>query len=148
MSNNVAQQDSEERRTIPIGKGVDSRDRVWDNPVPYEDLPDEVKKYILTRESERDRDSKDTLSKLEGKHVLSMILYIDSMSPVVKSDIYSDISRSANVVSKLGDLEDMGLIEVYKTGRTNMNVIIITEKGRAVAAKIRGIVEAIESSEL
>jgi len=134
---------NDQRLTIQFGKAVDGRTNVWNEPIPYESLPDEVKRYLLDKKSRPE--PKNTLEKLEGKHVMSMILFIDSMSPVVKSDIYNSISRSANVVSKLEDLQDMGLIEMYHTGRTNMSVIVITDKGKRVASIIRQMIDTIDS---
>ena len=81
---------------------------------------------------------------LEGKHVLSLIMYLDKMSPVLKSDVYSDISRTAGMAEKLDDLREMGLIEIYNTVRSNSNVIVITDKGRAVANMIKDIVGMVE----
>lgn len=132
-----------QKLTIQFGKAVDGRTNVWNQPIPYEDLPDEVKRYLLDKKARPE--PKNTLEKLEGKHVMSMILFIDSMSPVVKSDIYNSISRSANVVSKLDDLRDMGLIEMYHTGRTNMSVIVITDKGKRAASIIRQMIDTIDA---
>ncbi|WII07178.1 hypothetical protein PED39_06195 [Methanomassiliicoccales archaeon LGM-RCC1] len=143
MSEDDGLKNSDRRLTIQLGKAVDGRTNVWNQPIPYEDLPDEVKRYLLDKKSRPE--PKNTLEKLEGKHVMSMILFIDSMSPVVKSDIYNSISRSANVVSKLDGLRDMGLIEMYHTGRTNMSVIVITEKGRKIASVIRQMIDTIDS---
>ncbi len=84
------------------------------------------------------------MQKLEGKHMLTLILYLDSLSPVVKSDVYNDISRSVNMASKLNDLYEMGIIEIFGTGRTNTNVILITEKGRKAARTIRELIGIIE----
>ncbi|MBE6518629.1 MAG: hypothetical protein E7Z70_03690 [Thermoplasmata archaeon] len=143
MSENEGLGTGNQRLTIQFGKAVDGRTNVWNQPIPYEDLPDEVKRYLLDKKARPE--PKNTLEKLEGKHVMSMILFIDSMSPVVKSDIYNSISRSANVVSKLDDLRDMGLIEMYHTGRTNMSVIVITDKGKRVASIIRQMIDTIDS---
>ena len=132
-----------QKLTIQFGKAVDCRTNVWNQPIPYEDLPDEVKRYLLDKKARPE--PKNILEKLEGKHVMSMILFVDSMSPVVKSDIYNSISRSANVVSKLDDLRDMGLIEMYHTGRTNMSVIVITDKGKRAASIIRQMIDTIDA---
>ena len=82
---------------------------------------------------------------MEGKYMLSMILYLDKMSPVLKSDLYNDISRGAGMPGKIDDLRKLGLLEVYYTARTTANVIVITEKGKKVAAKIRELMDTIEN---
>ncbi len=134
----------ENRRSVPVGGGLDDRENVWKNPRPYAELPEDVKRYISEKGRQNVGGNRTTIQKLEGKHVLSLIVYLDSVSPVVKSDIYNDISRSVNMASKLNDLYYMGLIEVYGTGRTNTNVIVITDKGREVAKMIKQILEVIE----
>ncbi len=126
--------------TLPISGRIEKRKTVWDNPIPYDELPDEVKKYILDKRSGPERKQRSILEILEGKHMLSLIVYIDSMSPVLKSDIYNNISRSANIIKKIEDLEEMGLISIYRTARTNMNVVVITDKGRVVADFVRQMV--------
>jgi len=75
---------------------------------------------------------------------MAILIYLDRMSPVLKSDIYNDISRSGRMADKLDDLFSLGLIEVYRAGRTDSRVIVITEKGRKVAAMINDIIGIIE----
>ena len=82
---------------------------------------------------------------IEGKYMLSLILYIDRMSPVLKSDVYNDVSRSAGMPDKIETLRRLGLIEVYHTARTTANVIVITDKGRRTAQGIRKLIEVVES---
>ena len=66
------------------------------------------------------------------------------MSPVLKSDIYADISRSAGMIRKIDDLQNLWIIQIYHTARTNTNVIVITDKGRTVAERIRDLIKSIE----
>ena len=81
---------------------------------------------------------------MEGKYVLSILCYISQMSPVVKSDIYNNISRANNMPKKIDDLEELGLIRIYRTAKTNTNVIVITPKGKKVADQIMLMVNTIE----
>ena len=81
---------------------------------------------------------------LEGKHVMSIILYLDRMSPVLKSDLYNDISRAATMADKLDDLRSLGIIEIYWTVKANSNVIVITDKGRRVASVIREMTDVVD----
>ena len=130
--------------TLPIGKKIDSRDNVSKAPHDYNELPEEVRRFLVEKKR-KDTGERNTLQKLEGKHMLTMIVYLSRMSPVLKSDIYNDVARSAGIAAKLEDLRDMGIIEIYCTGRTNNNVIVMTEKGRKVARKLEALISLIES---
>ncbi|WII06872.1 hypothetical protein PED39_04605 [Methanomassiliicoccales archaeon LGM-RCC1] len=132
--------------SIPIGKKIDERDNIWANPHTFEELPEEVRRYLADRRN-KTGDKRTTLQRLEGKHVLSLIVYLNSMSPVTKSDIYNDVARHANMVAKLKELEDMELIQIYCSGRTNTNIVIITQKGREVAERISRMVDIIDGRE-
>ena len=76
-----------------------------------------------------------------------MITYIDSHSPLTKTDIYNDISRSTGVMRKIDELQEMGLIDIYTTGRTNLNVIVITKKGKQIAEIIRSMVDILSETD-
>ena len=130
--------------SIPIGASREQLRRVWQEQ-DSEEIPPEVEDFLVERSASFSAVAeKDTLSKLQGAHVLSMIDYIDRNSPLTKTDIYTNISRSSGTAKKLEDLESMGLIKIFTTGRTNLNVIVITKKGKRVAEYIRMIVDAIE----
>ena len=130
------------KSSIPLSSGLDQRKNVNLSPKPLEELPPEIQKII----SERGKGKKESvLSFLEGKYVLSLILYLDKMSPVVKSDIYNDIARSSGMSKKIDDLYRLGIVEIYLTAHTNTNVVVITDKGREVAALIRNIFNIIET---
>ena len=86
------------------------------------------------------------VQKLEGKHMLSLILYLDNMAPVIKTDVYNDVARSSSMLTRIDDLEAMGLVRIYPTGRTNNKVVTMTDKGREVAKVIRKMIEVIEES--
>ena len=86
------------------------------------------------------------VQKLEGKHMLSLILYLDNMAPVIKTDVYNDVARSSSMLTRIDDLEAMGLVRIYPTGRTNNKVVTMTDKGREVAKTIRKMLEVVEES--
>ncbi|MBR4202919.1 MAG: hypothetical protein IKQ93_05015 [Candidatus Methanomethylophilaceae archaeon] len=130
---------------IKIGYGRDDIKRLWEETRDGE-LPPEVKEYLASKDT-KVRGSRTALERLEGKHVLTMITYIDSHSPLTKTDIYNDISRSTGVMRKIDELRDMGLIDIYTTGRTNLNVIVITEKGKQVAEIIRSMVDILSETD-
>jgi len=116
---------------------------VKEEPHDFDDLPPEVREALLKRSATRNPE-RSTLSKLEGKYMMALLIYLDRMSPVLKSDIYNDISRSGRMTDKLNDLLSMGLIEMYRTGRTDSKVIVITDKGRKVAGIISEMIGIIE----
>ena len=129
--------------SLPIGSGLDERTNVKKEPHDFDEIPPEVRKALDRRRALKDP-SRSALAKLEGKYVMAILIYLDRMSPVLKSDIYNDISRSGRMVDKLDDLYSLGLIEVYRAGRTDSRVVVITEKGRKVAAMINDIIGIIE----
>ncbi len=116
-------------------------------PKPMDEMPDYIKKIIEERKKVK-KVNDSTLRILEGKHVLSMILYIDENSPVMKTDIYSEISRSAGMSDKLDSLREAGLIEIYGSEDARTDYIILTEKGKNVASKIRLMLELIDSNHI
>ncbi|MBE6519317.1 MAG: hypothetical protein E7Z70_07295 [Thermoplasmata archaeon] len=130
-------------RTVPLDGKLDDRKNVYKEPIRFEDLPEELQHYLSDR-SRRKKDERNTAQILEGKHVLTLILYIDAMSPVLKSDIYNNVSRSGGMVEKIEDLVELGLVKVYCTARTNSQILVITEKGKLVAGLIREIVGTVE----
>ena len=132
-----------DRQSISIGGSLDHRSNVKMSPKPFEELPPEVQKVLVDRRKLRN-DSRTLMDAIEGKYVLSLILYLDRMSPVLKSDIYADISRSAGMIRKIDDLQNLWIIQIYHTARTNTNVIVITDKGRTVAERIRDLIKSIE----
>ena len=132
-------------RTIPFGGKLDDRENIDTLRRSFDDLPKEVQDLLISRKNRLSKETRSTIAVLEQKHMLTLILYLDKMSPVLKTDIYNDVSRCSNMTQKLDDLEDLGLISTYYTGRTNSHIMMITEKGRLVADCIREIRSIIES---
>ncbi|MBE6524742.1 MAG: hypothetical protein E7Z65_07760 [Thermoplasmata archaeon] len=129
------------RNTIPISDPIDGRNNVALEPRPFDQLPDEIRNALERRKKkENDRPLMDLI---ESKYVMSMILYLDRMSPVLKSDLYHDIARGSGMLNKIDELRELGILEIYCTARTNTNVIVITGKGRMVARRIRDLIESI-----
>lgn len=129
--------------TIPISGKLDDRKNVTKEPKPFEELPPDIQRILEDRKHEN-RSKKTTLRMLEGKYVLSILCYVNEMSPVVKSDIYNNISRANNMPKKLDDLAELGLIRIYKTSKTNTNVIVITNKGKLIADQVMMMVNTID----
>lgn len=112
----------------------------------FEDCSQEI-----YRELEKKRNSKnetpDTLSLLDRRHMLAVLVFLKHNRPAIKSDIYANISRNVNMVAKLETLQKMGLIGMYNTFESNTTYIILTDKGERVANMIEEMVEEIEKKE-
>ena len=132
------------RKSIPLDGKIDDRDHVSKEPRSFDVLPPEIQK-ILEDRKEDSKTKRTVLRTMEGKYVMSILCYINSMSPVVKSDVYNNISRANNMANKIKDLEELGLIRIYKTTKTNTNVIVVTPKGKKVANQIMLMVNTIET---
>lgn len=130
-------------KSIPLDGKIDDRRHVSKEPKPFEDLPPEIQR-ILEDRREDSKTKKTTLRMMEGKYVMSILCYINQMAPVVKSDVYNNISRANNMASKIDDLETLGLIRIYRTAKTNTNVIVMTPKGKKVADMIMLMVNTID----
>jgi len=129
---------------IPLDGKLDERRNVSKEPIPYEDLPPEIQR-VLEFKLSKDSGNRSTVQKLEGKHVLSLIIYINRMSPVIKSDILNNVTRCSNLDSKLGDIEAMGLIKAYRLARSNTIVYVATPKGKEVSRMLADLLDFIES---
>ena len=121
-----------DRNSIPIDGTVHNRGNAKKNPIPDDELPPEIRKYLRTKEANYYK-VPDAISRLEGIHVLRTLLFISKMSPVIKTDIYTHVSRCSNMKYKLEDLEELGMIEILCTTHTNTNIVRITDKGRKLA---------------
>ena len=130
-------------RTIPLNGKLDNRKNVSKEPKPFEELPPDIQR-ILEDRKEGARVKKTTLRMMEGKYILSILCYIAQTSPVVKSDVYNNISRANNMARKIDDLCELGLVRIYKTAKSNTNVIVITPKGKKVADQVMMMVNTIE----
>ena len=115
-----------------------------DAPRPFSDLPPEVQALLIQRK--KDDAPKNPIELLEGKHVMECILYIEATQPVLKSDIYANVTRAQSMAKKLDDLRRFGLIEIYQTARFNSNVIVLTKKGERTAEAIRQMLSIADGS--
>ena len=134
-----------DRNTIPINGTVHNRGNAKKNPIPDEELPPEIRKYLRTKEVNYYKEP-DAIDRLEGKHVVRILLFISRMSPVIKTDIYTHVSRSNGVRIELDNLEELGMIEIIQTAHTNTNVIRITDKGRKLAEVLLDAVSICEDA--
>ena len=83
---------------------------------------------------------KGVLPNIGGPNGLSLILYLDDNSPVMKTKLYSEVSKTDRTMKRLQYLLDEHLVEVVYAGRLNASFFVITVKGRAVAKHIRRLI--------
>lgn|GEM_PF-5401006 len=84
------------------------------------------------------------LRTMEGKHVMSALLYIDEMGPVLKTDIYRDVSGGACIAGKIESLEELGMAEIYNRSGSISCYVCLTPKGRRVATTIKLMQQVID----
>lgn len=81
---------------------------------------------------------------LESSHMIATMLYVADHDGCRKIDVYNDISHNSTMPKKIDMLEDAGLIVQTEVNRGI--IITITDKGRAVAEKLRGIKGIMEGT--
>lgn len=106
-----------------------------------QDIPPEVLKEILDKRRPKGIAH---ISDLEGPNGLSLLLYLDENSPVMKSDIYRDVSKSETMTRRMDRMRELGLIDIRYTGYLNAYAVSLTVKGKAVVRRIRGLLEVSE----
>ena len=129
---------------IPLDGKLDGRRNVRKEPKPYDELPPEIQRVLESRMTKGSR-KRTTVEVLEGKHVLSLIIYINKMSPVIKSDILNNVTKCSNLDSKLAEIEKMGLVKTYRLARSNTIVYVATPKGKEVTGMITDLIDFIEA---
>ena len=124
---------------IPINGTVHSRGNLLDNPLTEDDYPEQLRELL----GKTFKGGKTELQMLEGKHVLTMIVYIYYMSPVIKTHIYTNVAKCSTINDKLDALKSLGIIRIHSTTRTNTSIIARTNKGKLVAFGLITIVRII-----
>ena len=72
---------------------------------------------------------------LEGKHVLSILMYIRDKGSCMKTDIYNDVSQNPRSLEKVEVLESLGFVTIEPVDRKRTR-ITLTEKGVLVTDKL------------
>lgn len=68
-------------------------------------------------------------------HSIDILLYVADHPGCKKVDIYRDVTRNSSTVSRIGIMEDAGLLSVEDHGRVTF--LSLTDKGRTVARLFR-----------
>ena len=79
------------------------------------------------------------LSVLCDTHAIPILLYIGEHGCCIKSDIYREVGRPANMPKKLESLEDSGLIEMKSKGDGRTTTVLLTDMGGRVVKILRDI---------
>lgn len=86
------------------------------------------------------------LSVLCDTHAIPILLYVGERGQCIKTDIYREVGRPANMPKKLESLEDSGLIELEPKGDGRTTTVLLTDMGGRVVKLLRDI-ESILSSQ-
>ena len=131
---------------IPIDGKLDDRVNIRKEPKTFDEMPEEIQRIVIGRDRKNPgKKTETTLDKLQQKHVMAILLYVAKMSPVMKTDIYSNVSRCSSMAEKIDTLYSMGLVDIYHAARTNSEIVVATERGKRVAEQIEAIVDIIEN---
>lgn len=130
---------------IPIDGKLDNRTNIRKQPKTFDEMPEEIQRILVGRDRKNTDRKMTTLDKLQQKHVMAILLYVSKMSPVMKTDIYSNVSRCSSMAEKIDTLYSMGLVDIYHAARTNSEIVVATERGKMVAELIEQIIDIIEN---
>lgn len=86
------------------------------------------------------------LSVLCDTHAIPILLYIGEHGRCIKSDIYREVARHANMPKKIDALADSGLIELEPSEGGRTTTVLLTDMGGRVVKLLRDI-EAVLSSQ-
>ena len=110
------------------------------------DFSKEMVELLRQKRTSKESDGS-TLSKLDRKHMLSILVYLKNHRPAIKSDIHANISRNSGMAEKLETLEKMGLIAMYDSFESRTCYIILTDKGEKVAELIKEMLDIIDTED-
>lgn len=86
------------------------------------------------------------LSVLCDTHAIPILIYIEEHGRCIKSDIYREVARHANMPKKIDALADSGLIEMEPKGDGRTTTVLLTDMGGRVVMLLRDI-EAVLSAQ-
>ena len=79
------------------------------------------------------------LSVLCDTHAIPILLYVGKRKRCIKSDIYREVARHANMPKKIDALTDSGLIELEPEGDGRTTTVLLTDTGGRVVKLLRDI---------
>ncbi len=79
------------------------------------------------------------VSKLEGKHLLTILVYVKRNRECLKTDLYKAVSHNPRMPDKLDSLEREGLLCQERRDPRGTTTLSLTEKGERVATLLEDI---------
>ena len=79
------------------------------------------------------------LSVLCDTHAIPILLYLGEHGRCIKSDIYREVARHANMPKKIDALADSGLIELEPSEGGRTTTVLLTDMGGSVVKLLRDI---------
>ncbi len=85
-------------------------------------------------------------SSLEGKHMISILIFLTSNGPSRKKDIYEAVSCNPRMPDKLNLLEEMGLLTQDIDPVTRSTIVALTDSGQRVGELLYTVDDTIRSN--
>lgn len=84
-------------------------------------------------------DSLSEVSVFEEKHMISIMIFLNSNGPSRKIDLYEGVSSNPRMPDKLNHLEEMGLISQKMDMISRSTIVALTPSGEQVASLLIAI---------
>ena len=85
------------------------------------------------------------LSVLCDQHAIPILLYIGEHGRCIKSDIYREVARHANMPKKIDALANSGLIELEPSEGGRTTTVLLTDMGGRIVKILRDIDSILSS---
>lgn len=86
-----------------------------------------------------------SLSVLCDTHAIPILIYVGERGRCIKSDIYREVARHANMPKKIEALADSGLIELEPSEGGRTTTVLLTDMGGCVVKILRDIDSILSS---
>ena len=83
---------------------------------------------------------------LEGGHVISILVFLRTHGPAMKSEIYEAVAYGTRMSRKLEELEGIGLLTISVSNNGRMSSIALTDSGIEVADYLIEISRILEKN--
>lgn len=83
---------------------------------------------------------------LEGNHIISILVFLRTHGPAMKSEIYEAVAYGTRMSRKLEELEGIGLLTISVSNNGRMSSIALTDAGIEVADHLIEISRILEKN--
>ena len=83
---------------------------------------------------------------LEGSHIISILVFLRTHGPAMKSEIYEAVAYGTRMSRKLEELEGIGLLTISVSNNGRMSSIALTDAGIEVADHLMEISRIIDKN--